>query len=317
MITQDFAGQIAELGSGRILITGAHGMIGRAFARQLARHAPGCEMRALSRSDWDVRDNVPIDEHARWLGQGWIIHCAGVVEMDRIESEPVAAREIIVGGTGHVVRLARACGARILYPQSVFVYDGSENPAIETTPLNPLSLYGALKLAAEAMVRGHSDANLVIRMSGFFGGEEKDTNFIGWVIPHLHALIRAGEKSFEVGDRIWQPSYTMDLARNALLLAAKGACGVYVMGSHGEASFWEVTVEIARLLGWKDRIEIVKIPFQGFSQEETGRRPARLVVENKRLMAEGLDLQGPWREALAEYLAGAYFDQFRFNEQKS
>lgn len=298
--------------SRRILVTGAGGMIGRAFVQQIVRYAPNCEVRALSRNEWDVRDSSPVAEFARWVDGGWIIHCAGLVDMERCAREAELAREIIVGGTANVTEIARRSRAKIIYPQSVFVYDGAELPITEESPLNPLSLYGALKLAAEAMVMAQSPANLVVRMAGFFGGEEKDKNFVGKIIPHLHRQILAGVTSFEVGDRIWQPTYTMDLALNSLALSAKDKNGVYVMGCHGEASFWELTVEIVRQLGWRDRIQIVKTPFENVSKNEIGRRPARTVVLNRRLQAEGLDMQRPWAEALSEYLAGDYFDRFRF-----
>lgn len=287
-------------------------MLGRAFVRQIARFAPAFEVRALSRSEWDVRDRAPIDEHARWVEGGWIVHAGSLVDMERCSTEAEIARDIIVGGTANVARIAELSGARIFYPQSVFVYDGLESPITERTLLHPLSIYGALKLAAETIVLSQSPSNLVFRMAGFLGGEEKDTNFVGWIVPHIHGLIRAGQKTFAVGDRIWQPTYTLDIALNALLLYARDCRGVYVLASHGEVSFWELTVEIARLLGWSERIELVHTPFKSFSESELGHRPARSVIFNQRLHDEGVDLQRPWQEALAEYLAGSYFDQYRF-----
>ena len=179
--------------------------------------------------------------------------------------------------------------------------------------MSPSSTLGLAKNRYAALVLAQSPANLVVRMAGFFGGEEKDKNFVGKIIPHLHGLIRGGTTSYAVGDRIWQPTYTMDLALNSLLLAARGGGGAYVMASHGEASFWELTVEIVRLLGWRNRIEIAQTASENVSKNELGRRPGRAVMRNQRMQSEGLDLQRPWQEALGDYLASDYFTKFRFD----
>ena len=295
----------------RVLITGSQGMLGRAFAQQLALHLPQVEVLALSKSDWDVRDSGRVGELAHWVGAGWILHCAALVDVERCAREPDLAREIIVGGTANVAHIAAAAGAKIVYPQSFLIYDGTENPITEQTIPNPQALYAALKLAAEALILGQSTGNLSIRMAGFFGGEEKDKNFVGKIVPHIHGLILAGTRSFAVGDRVWQPTDTQDLARNALLMASRGGRGVYTMASHGQASFWDLTMAIVDELGWRGRIEITKTASENVAKSELGRRPARAVIFNQRLQTEELDWQRPWQESLHDYLASEYFKPFR------
>jgi dTDP-4-dehydrorhamnose reductase len=295
----------------KVLITGARGMLGRAIAEQLRRYAPHWEVRALGRAEWDVRDASRVAEFADWLGDGWVCHCAALVDVEVCAKNPDLARETIVGGTSNVVKLASMAGARILYPQTFLVYDGAENPITELTLPAPLSLYSSLKFAAEGLVRVQSADNLVIRMAGFFGGEEKDKNFVGRIVPHIHQLIKAGQRTYEVGDRIWQPTYTLDLALNALVLMGRRQSGAYVMASHGEASFWELATEISHCLGWSGRIEILKASAGKVAHNELGRRPDRAVIHNARLGSEEADYQRPWRASLAEYLSNRYFDAYR------
>jgi dTDP-4-dehydrorhamnose reductase len=309
----EFIGQSLSSDKPRIIITGANGMLGKAFVQKLELLYPELEVKALARSDWDVTNPEKIAELSSWVGKGWIIHCAALVNVEGCAKEPDLAREVIVGGTSNVVKIAAASGARILYPQTFLIYDGADNPITEETPPYPLSLYSSLKLAAEGIVRAQSPNNLIVRMAGFFGGEEKDKNFVGKIIPTIHQLILSGQKTFSVGDRIWQPTYTSDLATNCLALMNASRGGIYVMSSHGEASFWELTNEITALLGWTQRIEIMHTAAQNVASNELGKRPDRAVIENRRLAAEGLDLQRTWRDSLAEYLESPFFDTYRFN----
>lgn len=299
------------LDRGNILISGAAGMLGQAFTRQLAARTRSIQVSAFTHQEWDVTDSSGNEDLARWVEGGWIIHCAALVDVEACVRNPEVARKTIVGGASNVASIAAASGARILFPQSFLIYDGLECPITETTKPNPLSTYGELKLEAEAIVAAQSADNLIVRMAGFFGGEAADKNFVGRIIPRIHAAILAGEPSFAIGSRVWQPTYTADLALNSLLLAARGRSGVYVMASHGEASFREVAAEIARNLGWTGRIQLVEASSEEVTRNEVGRRPDRAVMVNSRLQAEGLDRQRPWRDALAEYLTHEYFDCYR------
>jgi len=144
-------------------------------------------------------------------------------------------------------------------------------------------------------------------MGGFFGGYNKDKNFVGKIVPYLSRLIEKEEKQISVGDRIWQPTYTDDLAYNSLILLSENKNGIYNMASHGQTSFYDLTVKIASLLQIEDKISIRKIPSSNFSKKENAQRPNIAVIENTRLKQESLDLQRKWDESLKEYLSHSYF----------
>jgi dTDP-4-dehydrorhamnose reductase len=240
-----------------------------------------------------------------------IVHCAADVNMERCESDPAACWRVQVDGTLHVIELARRTGARFFYPQSAFVYDGAELPITESTPVNPVSVYGKYKLEAEIRLREQIPGALVPRMAGFFGGDDADKNFVGKFIRQIAGLLRQGQDHVEVGDRIWQPTYTIDLARNNLALLAAGKTGVYIMACHGEVSFFDLAKACLEELGLADRLRLKLVPAEKFSGRERAVRPMRMVMHNRRLQAEGLDMQRHWRVALKEYLARPYFQRLR------
>ena len=295
-----------------MIVTGGGGMLGSAIA-EIAATSPHFVPHALSHADLDVRDEAAVMKLADCVAGGWIVHCAAMVDVKGCAADPATARAVIVDGTRNVASLARASGARLLFPQSFLIYGGGDGLIDETTPPEPLSLYGALKLEAETVVLETLANPLVIRMAGFFGGGPLDKNFVGRIIPAMHRAMSKGDAIFPVGDRVWQPTWTRDLAENALHLMHLNAAGCYQMASHGEATFHEVAAEIAVALGWEERLRVEPVASALVANEETGleRRPDRAVMACERLRREGRDLQRDWRATLHAYLNHPHFDQYR------
>ncbi len=295
-----------ELDGSTVIITGAKGMLGAAFREVLATDYPGCAVRAFGRDELDVTDAAAVMKLASLRPQ-CIIHCAADVNADRCEEDPGRCREIQVGGTANVVGLATATGARVFFPQSFLIFAGGDAVIGEDTVPDPQSVYGQCKLEAENLIVESGVASLVVRMGGFFGGDETDKNFVGKFTRKLVDLLNQGETHYAVGDRVWQPTYTIDLARNSLLLLDRGIDGLWSMACEGEASFRELAVECVRCLGLQERIDIVAAPPSAIAAADVAVRPPRAVMSNARLQNAGLCLQRPWRVALAEYLSRPWF----------
>ena len=293
-----------------VLVTGGAGMLGAAFAEQ-AHVFPQFDMRAPGRAELDVRDAVAMDSWTDWAADGWVVHCAAMVDVEGCAREPEAAREVIVDGARNAALLARRAGARLLYPQSFLTYDGATNPIGEDEVPRPLSLYGQLKYEAEQVAREILDDALIIRMAGFFGGEAADKNFVGRIIPAMRSAIDRGQSSFDVGDRVWQPTWTKDLAFNSLDLMATGSEGSYQMACLGHAAFHEIAAEIVMALGWSERLRIVPVNAGAISGNELGRRPDTAILSCSRLTHEGRNLQRSWRSTLRAYLNAPYFNKYR------
>ena len=297
---------LLPLGVKRIVITGAKGMLGQAFQDVLKRQVPMASMLALGKTDLDVRSSdqvLGIEDFKPDL----ILHCAAIVNADYCEEYPDEARAVKVGGARNIVELALRTGAKVFYPQSFLIYDSQDDPITEVTPPNPLSVYGRLKLEAEQIVSEALPESLVVRMAGFFGGQGIDKNFVGKFVPHIAKLIKTGVQSIEVGDRIWQPTYTNDLAYNTLLLLANDRSGVYCMASHGQASFFDMACEITKLLAIDEHFSITPVSSTKVSMNEKANRPKTVIMENRRLDGEGLERQRKWQTSLAEYLDQSYY----------
>ncbi|HEX8243324.1 MAG TPA: family 1 glycosylhydrolase, partial [Longimicrobium sp.] len=127
-----------------LLIAGAAGTLGRAFAR-ICRER-GLAHVALRRGEMDVADPASVaaalGRHRPWA----VVNAAGYVRVDDAEREPDACwRENVCGPAV----LAAACAARdisLVTFSSDLVFDGAKGaPYVEEDPPNPLNVYGASK----------------------------------------------------------------------------------------------------------------------------------------------------------------------------
>jgi dTDP-4-dehydrorhamnose reductase len=297
--------ELAALNGKTIVITGGDGMLGTAFQDILKKYTENVNLHSFGKLEFDVSDKHHVKKHTN-LNPDIIIHCAAIVNADYCEDNIERATDVKINGMKNIIEMAKLCNAKIFYPQSFLVYDGKENPITEKTKPNPLGTYGKLKYDSELLLRQEMENSLVVRMAGFFGGKQKDKNFVGKIIPHMANLMKDGAKELNVGDRIWQPTYTNDLAYNSLLLLANDKNGVYCMSSHGEASFHELTCEIVKILAIPN-FNVSKVLANSVTKDEKAKRPGKAIIENKRLQNEGLDRQRTWQESLEEYVNQTYF----------
>jgi N-ethylmaleimide reductase len=290
-----------------VLITGASGMLGSAFLEVLLSRATPRLLLKPTHAQFDVSDSSAELIAGLDVKLDLIIHCAAIVDADHCEECPLQCFEAQVGGMRNIITLARLHQATIFYPQSFLVYGEEAGEVDEQTNPAPLSVYGKCKLEAERLLLSTYDEVIVVRMGGFFGGEKLDKNFVGWFVPHCLSLLRQGTRQMSVGERVWQPSYTIDLAYNSLLLIARRRRGVYNMASYGQTSFYELAKEILTTLGLERHMHLFRETQKEIRGLERATRPYRLVMRNRRLQQEGLDRQRDWRKSLHDYLQKPYF----------
>jgi UDP-glucuronate 4-epimerase len=167
---------------GRVLVTGAAGLIGHAVAAQLA--ARGTDVVAIDRRGGEI-DGVPVaecdiaDTHQLYAlarpGLDAVVHCAAYSGPMVARDSPYALARVNVLGTANLLELARRHGARrFAYASSCSVYGTNESATVtESAPLAPENVYGATKAAGELLVaaydRQYRLAGVSIRLSWVYG----------------------------------------------------------------------------------------------------------------------------------------------------
>jgi nucleoside-diphosphate-sugar epimerase len=110
---------------------------------------PGFHLVAADTRDTDVL------EHA--LAQaGAVIHLGEIVGDPACDLDPMVTRAVNHVATARLAALAAAAGVeRFIYPSSCSVYGATDEVVDEAGPVNPVSLYGRLKLESEAAILSH------------------------------------------------------------------------------------------------------------------------------------------------------------------
>ena len=290
----------------KFLITGGKGMLGSSFVNQLSKNVKNAKVYSFDKKNLDVSNINSVNKYLD-IQPDYIIHCAALVNADECERNYENGKKIIVDGTQNIIDFAKKTNSKIFYPQSFLIYNYTNKIIDENTKPMPLNKYGKLKLEAENSILRSSLEYLSIRMGGFFGGFQKDNNFVGKITTHISNLIKNKKKSIEIGDRVWQPSYTEDLAYNSLLLLSKEKIGQYCMASHGSCSFFDLTKKIINILKIGNLFEVNSVSAEILAKKEIAVRPISAIMNNNKLIKEKLDRQRKWEVSLEEYLDSPYF----------
>jgi dTDP-4-dehydrorhamnose reductase len=224
----------------KILITGATGTLGRAFAR-ICDHR-GLPYEILCRQDMDIADRDSVEaalaEREPWA----VINTAGYVRVDEAERDRERCFRENASGAA---TLAMACGdAGIPYLcfSSDLVFDGSlGRPYVESDPVSPACVYGASKAEAERRVLELHPGALMIRTSAFFGPWDEH-NFVYKILRDL-ACGRRVEACDEI---VVSPTYVPDLVHACLDLLIDGSTGVWHLANQGAISWYELARRVAR-----------------------------------------------------------------------
>ena len=137
-----------------------------------------------------------------------MINLAAYTDVDGCEKNRDEAFRVNAEGMKHVAMGAKACGAKVVYLSTDYVFDGKKKePYLETDLPNPLNVYGQTKLKGEEYLQKGMDDHLIIRTQWLYGRHGK--NFVASV------LRQAREKRVLtiVDDQTGSPTYTVDLSR--------------------------------------------------------------------------------------------------------
>jgi len=226
-----------------ILVSGATGTLGQAFARICAERHIAC--RLVPRGEMDIADPASvaaaIERHRPWA----VVNASGYVRLDDAETDRERCfRENALGPEV----LAQACarhGLKLLTFSSDQVFDGRRiEPWVEDDAPAPLNVYGLSKVAGERAVLAAHDGALVVRTSAFFGPWDR----YNFVIQSLQAL--ADGRTFAAPHDVRvSPTYVPDLVNACLDLLIDGERGIWHLANAGDVSWAELALQAAEAAG--------------------------------------------------------------------
>ena len=258
-----------------LLITGAHGTLGRALKRIC--HTRGLAAITLPRAELDIADPASLTAALRRYRPWAIANAAGYVRVDDAETDAVRCfRE----NTAGPATLAAACamqGLPLLTFSSDLVFDGRQAGAYtESAPTNPLNVYGQSKADAEQQVLTRYPGALVVRTSAFFGPWDSH-NFV-------YAALEAARARwpFEAADNVHiAPTYVPDLVNASLDLLIDDASGIWHVANATSCTWAELAKAAVRAAGLRADF-IWPQPMAAFGLPAA--RPAQSVLVSERGM---------------------------------
>jgi dTDP-4-dehydrorhamnose reductase len=292
--TRTAVADIAERGAFRstfpqpILITGATGTLGRAFARICERR--NLAYHVLTRQEMDIADPASVEAAIVRFKPWAIINAGGYVRVDDAEGDlDRCMRENAHGPT--VLALAAIRHAlRFMTFSSDLVFDGTlDRPYVESDKAAPLGVYGRSKADAERRVLDSDPQALVIRTSAFFGPWDEH-NFVTQALDALDA----GRPFAAAADQVVSPTYVPDLVNACLDLLIDRECGLWHL-TNGAAMSW---ADLARRACAAAGVDDSRLEER--TTGELGLRAAR--PRNSAMSSERGLLLPSFDDALARYL---------------
>jgi dTDP-4-dehydrorhamnose reductase len=283
-----------------LVFGGKHGLLGRAVVAALA--AAGVETIPVAGTDVDYFDADALEE---FLDQHeheeaaeadlCLINTVAYTQVDKAEDKPEEAYRLNAALPALLGVLAEERGHRLVHFSTDFVFDGTKKtPYLPTDATNPLSVYGASKLAGEEALLGLDLPGLLILRTAWLFGPGK----MNFVQRMLELAVERPELNV-VADQHGSPTYTPDLAALTVALLRNGATGLLHAANSGPATWHELAsaaIEVA-----KRSCRVNAIPTSGYPTRAV--RPPYSVLD----LTETARLAGytprPWREALAEYVS--------------
>jgi dTDP-4-dehydrorhamnose reductase len=289
----------------KILLIGANGQLGHDLLAALSQHhvLPTTRGASLAGEDktaiaLDVCNTNEVRATINSFAPALVVNCSAFHRVDDIEKDAAQALAVNAQAVQQLALACRDADAALLHVSTDYVFDGMASvPYTEADLPNPISAYGASKLAGELLVRSAWHKHYIVRTCGLFGiagASGKGGNFVNTM------LRLAGEKKTikVVNDQTSTPTFTQDLAEQIALLIKTNAFGTYHITSAGGVTWHDFAAEIFRLAKVKADLQ----PITSAEFNAPAKRPAYSVLENAGLHQLGIDRMRDWHEALAEYI---------------
>lgn len=229
-----------------------------------------------------------------------VVACVGAyTAVDQAETDRDIAARLNGEAPGHIARACAARGTPLIHISTDYVFDGTKSGAyLPDDKPNPLTVYGATKLAGEQAVAAAGGRHAILRTSWVFAAEGK--NFVRTMLR----LAKVRDRLGVVDDQTGYPTYAGFIADTILAVARRmtsdrdAASGVFHMVGEGTVT-WRGFAE-AIFAGSKARggpqVPVDPIPTSAYPTP--ARRPANSVLDPSSLAA-AYDVRLPhWRKGL-------------------
>lgn len=244
----------------KILITGSNGLLGQKLVYKL-KQKPGVTLIATARGEnrlvdksGYVYDSLDITDYNNVKAvfekhkPDVIINTAAMTNVDACETDRDGALLMNATSVEHQVKVLEGLQNENYKPLFIhlstdFIFDGTHGPLTEEEKPNPLSYYAETKLMAEQTVQASKLKWAMARTVLVYGivDNMSRSNIVLWVKQNLEQ----GKKINVVDDQFRTPTLAEDLADGCILIAEKGATGIFNISGKDFMSILELAHKVA------------------------------------------------------------------------
>ncbi len=268
----------------KILLTGANGLLGQKLVA-LLHNAPGVVLVATARGanrlatrypalhyrPLDVTDAAQVQQVIAQERPTHVIHAAAMTQVDDCELNQAACWAQNVTAVEYLAATCAQLDIHLTHLSTDFIFNGTEALLTEEAEPDPISYYGASKLAAEHVVQAMTGLRWAIARTVLVYGTSLAagrSNLVLWVRDSL----RKGQKIKVVDDQWRTPTLAEDLAQGCWLLARHAAQGIYHLSGRELLTPYQMAQQVAMQFGLEAAL-LEPVTSQTFTQ--TARRPPR------------------------------------------
>ncbi|MBJ7288228.1 dTDP-4-dehydrorhamnose reductase [Williamsia sp.] len=208
MSDQEGTGVTNSTRSGRLIVTGAGGQVGRLLA-----DTPGAV--GLGHADLDISDADAVRRVLADLApDDVVVNCAAYTAVDAAETDVAAAESINVAGPAALAGATAAAGAWLIHLSTDYVFSGDVTrdrplePADLDPDATPATVYGRTKLDGERAARSTDPRTTIVRTAWVYTGAVGGSDFVST----MRRLEVERDTIGVVDDQIGSPTYAVDLA---------------------------------------------------------------------------------------------------------
>lgn len=273
-----------------VMVTGGRGQLAGAIVDEYTHDA---DVRAYGHGDLDISDFDAVMARVQADRPDLIINCAAYTNVDKAEEEPDVALNTNAFAVRVLARAAQEAGATLVHYSTDFVFDGrSARPYVEEDAPNPQSVYAQSKLLGEWFA-SEAPRAFVLRVESLFGGTAAKSS-----VDRIVQAIADGREATVFSDRVLSPSYVVDVATATRAVVVGGDPGLYHCVGTGHATWYDVAVEIARVMHKEREARLRPVSVAEMSLRAS--RPQFAALSNDKLRRI-VDVP-TWQDALRRYL---------------
>lgn len=249
----------------RAIVTGGAGFIGSHLVEELLERGDdvlviddlsrGKQEQVAPGAELEVRDlrSDGLDDVFDRFRPDVCFHLAAQADVRVSVARPAEDASINVLGSLQVLQASQTHGAKLIFSSTGgAIYGETPRPAKEDDPLEPISPYGAAKLAAETYIgtwnRLHGGNNVILRFANVYGPRQ-ESGLEGGVVAIFFERMSRGEQTTIYG----HGRQTRDLTHVADIvsatLAAVDAQGLFNIGTGVETSVLELHELCSKVAG--------------------------------------------------------------------